>query len=93
MFLVCAAGLLLISDYTLFCMSKLDRSAREMYAFQAEGISIAKECQVLLLTMFREEHDARVAENSQAADARKQAWEKAGTELLALIHISEPTSH
>jgi len=71
------AGVALISTLSLRDMGQLSDKVQVLYRFDVVGTEAAKDCQVQLLTVARQERNYVLAENAEVAKSRRAALEKA----------------
>jgi methyl-accepting chemotaxis protein len=77
--LVCLllAGMAAMSAMSLVDMSELSDKVQTLYSFDVLGTEAAKDCQVQILTIARQERNYVLSENAQVAQSRRAALEKA----------------
>jgi methyl-accepting chemotaxis protein len=73
------AGMVGLSIMSLRDMSELSDKAAELYTRHVLGTEAAKDCQVQLLTIARQERNYVLAENAEVAKTRRAALDKAKT--------------
>ena len=71
------AGMVLLAIMSLRDMRELSDKAEKLYSYQVLGTEAAKDCQVQLLTIARQERNYILSANAEVAKTRRAALEKA----------------